>query len=364
MNAGWNTVALSYENLPTDFQEQEGEAALSCVLTVSDKEGNAVTATAGGIAVSLTKQPEEPGTEEPGTEEPGTEEPGTEEPGTEEPGTEEPGTEEPGTEEPGTEEPPADIAVTEVAVEEEKLTFGAGEKYKLNASVIPGNASDKTLKFAASGVAATVDAAGSITAKKPGTAYITVSSANGKKAVVTVIVKKAPKKITLKTTKKTLKAGKTFRIKVKLPKNTASRKITYSSSKKSVADVSSDGVITAKKRGTTTITVKTFNGKKAKLKLTVKGEIAVKKVVVSTKTLTLGIGEIVWLNAAVYPQNASDKKLTFRASNKTVKVDSKGKITAVREGTCTVTVKAKNGKKAVIKVIVKKAANALPAVYN
>ena len=381
LNAGWNTVALSYENLPTDFQEQEGEAALSCVLTVSDKEGNAVTATAGGVAVSLTKQPEEPGTEEPGTEEPGTEEPGTEEPGTEEPGTEEPGTEEPGTEEPGTEEPgteepgtekpgtqqpkpPADIAVTEVAVEEEKLTFGAGEKYKLNASVIPGNASDKTLKFAASGAAATVDAAGNITAKKPGTAYITVSSANGKKAVITVIVKKAPKKITLKTTKKTLKAGKTFRIKVKLPKNTASRKITYSSSKKSVADVSSDGVITAKKRGTTTITVKTFNGKKAKLKLTVKGEIAVKKVVVSTKTLTLGIGEIVWLNAAVYPQNASDKKLTFRASNKTVKVDSKGKVTAVREGTCTVTVKAKNGKKAVIKVIVKKAANALPAVYN
>ena len=49
----------------------------------------------------------------------------------------------------------------------------------------------------------------------------------------------------------------------------AKSKITYSSSNKKVATVNSSGVITAKKKGTATITVKTANGKKAKLKIKV-----------------------------------------------------------------------------------------------
>ena len=82
--------------------------------------------------------------------------------------------------------------------------------------------------------------------------------------------KKAPGKITLNSEQKTLKVGKKFQIKITLPKNTASNKISYSSNKKSVASVSSSGKVTAKKKGTAIITVKTFNGKKAKLNIIVK----------------------------------------------------------------------------------------------
>ncbi|MCI8489400.1 MAG: hypothetical protein HFJ04_03995 [Lachnospiraceae bacterium] len=74
----------------------------------------------------------------------------------------------------------------------------------------------------------------------------------------------------LNAQKKKLKAGKKFQIKAKLPKGTASYKLTYTSSKKSVASVSKTGKVTAKKKGTAVITVKTYNGKKASLKLTVK----------------------------------------------------------------------------------------------
>ncbi len=83
-------------------------------------------------------------------------------------------------------------------------------------------------------------------------------------------VKRAPKKITLNASEKTLKAGKKFQIKPALPKNTASRKITYVSNKKSVASVSQKGKVTAKKKGSAVITVKTFNGQNAKLKIIVK----------------------------------------------------------------------------------------------
>ena len=67
-----------------------------------------------------------------------------------------------------------------------------------------------------------------------------------------------------------MKKGKTFQIKVKLPKKTASNKITYTSSKKKIASVSSKGKIKALKKGKAVITVKTFNGKKAKITITVK----------------------------------------------------------------------------------------------
>ena len=59
-------------------------------------------------------------------------------------------------------------------------------------------------------------------------------------------------------------------MKATLPKNTASYKITFTSSNKKVAVVSKGGTIRAVKKGTATITVKTFNKKKATIKIVVK----------------------------------------------------------------------------------------------
>ena len=49
-----------------------------------------------------------------------------------------------------------------------------------------------------------------------------------------------------------------------------SGKIKYYSSRKSVATVNSSGKVKAKKRGRTTITLKSFNGKKARVRITVR----------------------------------------------------------------------------------------------
>ena len=53
------------------------------------------------------------------------------------------------------------------------------------------------------------------------------------------------------------------------PKKARGTKLTWSSSNKKVAKVNSKGVVTAKKKGTATITVKTANGKTAKVKIRV-----------------------------------------------------------------------------------------------
>ncbi len=163
-----------------------------------------------------------------------------------------------------------DVAVKSVKLNVKRATLGVKEKLTLKATVTPKNATNKKVswKLDKKGIVS-ISSKGVVTAKKKGSVTVT-ATAGGKKATCKLTVKKAPSKITLNAGKKTLKKGKTYKLKVKLPKNTASYKITYSSSKKKVASVSSSGKIKALKKGTATITAKTFNGKKAKIKITVR----------------------------------------------------------------------------------------------
>ena len=110
---------------------------------------------------------------------------------------------------------------------------------------------------------ATVNSKGVITGKKAG------------KAVITVKVGKYTKKLTVKVKKPSFKLVKSS-VKLKKGKKTTIRvkaapvsKVTYKTSNKKVATVNSKGVVTAKKKGKVTITVK--SGKKTvKIKVTVK----------------------------------------------------------------------------------------------
>ncbi len=161
------------------------------------------------------------------------------------------------------------VAVKKVKLGKTKLTLGVKEKFTLKATVSPSNATSKKVTWKSDKKSvATVSSKGVVTAKKAGTAKIT-ATAGGKKATCKITVKKAPSKITLDK-KKTIKKGKTYQLKVKLPKNTASNKITFSTSNKKVATVSSAGKVKGLKKGTAVITAKTFNGKKAKITITVK----------------------------------------------------------------------------------------------
>lgn len=82
--------------------------------------------------------------------------------------------------------------------------------------------------------------------------------------------KVAIKKIKLNKKKITLKKGKKYQLKVTKSPAKASGKLTWKSSKKKVATVTTKGKVKAKKKGKTTITVKSSNGKKATCKVTVK----------------------------------------------------------------------------------------------
>ena len=171
-------------------------------------------------------------------------------------------------------------------------SFNTPTKYKvsLNASTIPLQKGKSTTAVKATLTKgdsidkwkssnkkiATVDKTGKITAKKTGTATITVRTKKGATASVKVKVQKG--KVTTKeltitnvTDKKlTLKKGKTFKIKTSVTPITSPDKISYASSNKKIVTVNKKGKLKAVKKGTATITVK--SGKK-----TVKFKVNVKK---------------------------------------------------------------------------------------
>lgn len=158
-----------------------------------------------------------------------------------------------------------------VKLSQKKVKMGVREKVQLTAAVSPAGASQKVTWKSSKKSVVSVSRNGKLTAKKAGKALITATTENGKTVRCQVTVKKAPKKIIPKVKTKTLKRGKTFQIKTSLlPKNAASYKLRFTSSKKAVASVSANGKVKARKKGRAVITVRTYNGKKAKIQIQVK----------------------------------------------------------------------------------------------
>ena len=163
------------------------------------------------------------------------------------------------------------ISSTKVVLNSKKVTLGLKETYTLKAKLSPTNTTDQvTYKSSKPSIVKVDKKTGKVTALKIGTTVITAKTTSGKKTTCKIIVRKAPTRIIVKTKTVNLKKKKSYQLKYSLPKTSASNKITYSTSNKSVATVSQKGKIVAKKKGTTKITIKTYNGKKAVIKVTVK----------------------------------------------------------------------------------------------
>ena len=122
---------------------------------------------------------------------------------------------------------------------------------------------------------AKVSRKGKITAKKVGTATITVTTKNGATASVKIHVQKGKVKtktltVTNVTAKKiTLKKGKTFTLKTAVTPLTSQDKVKFTSSDKKILTVNGKGKVKAIKTGSAKITVKS-GAKVMKIKVTVK----------------------------------------------------------------------------------------------
>ena len=112
--------------------------------------------------------------------------------------------------------------------------------------------------------------------------------------------------------------------------------------------LNSDGTITGTPSavGSSTFTVKAENSAGSATQeytLTIKS-VPVASVSLNESNLSLYIGKTATLTATVTPENATNKAVTWESSDDTIAtVDNNGKVTAVKEGTATITATAADG---------------------
>ena len=193
---------------------------------------------------------------------------------------------------------------------------------------------------------------GTLTALKEGKSKITVKTANDRKATVTVSVVDPykPDSVAFEAGGYVINVGDSVQLTAKLSPDTARTVLSWSSSKSKVAEVSADGVVTARREGSAKITVRTSNDKKATVKVKVVDQY--KPTAVSLYDVTIGVNDIITLEPTLTPATARSTYSWSTSEKKVVAVNSAGQIKGIKTGTAKITVKTANGKKATCKVTV------------
>jgi transglutaminase/protease-like cytokinesis protein 3 len=146
------------------------------------------------------------------------------------------------------------------------------------------------------------------------------------------------------------------------PDDATDKTVEWSTSDAEVATVEA-GVVTAVKEGTATITAKAGE-KTATCTVTVKKKvIAVESVELDKTELELTEGESQTLVATVKPDDATDKTVEWSTSDAEVATVEAGVVTAVKEGTATITAKA-GDKTATCAVTVKAKENPITGLFG
>ena len=249
------------------------------------------------------------------------------------------------------------VSVTEVGLNKTSTTLIEGETETLVATVMPENATDKSVVWESGNEsAATVSQEGLVTAVGEGKATITVKTNDGGfSASCEVTVNKkviAVTGVVLGNTELTLVEGEEEKLAAAVtPENATDKSVVWESGNESVATVSQEGLVTAVGEGKATITVKTNDGGfSASCEVTVKKKVvAVTGVKLSAESMTLREGDRGTLTATVEPANATNKNVEWWTTDLDIVCvtsapgGSTGYVEARKAGKATVTVKTEDG---------------------
>ena len=227
------------------------------------------------------------------------------------------------------------IPVSSVGLSSTELSMVVGEQFALTATVLPENATDKTVTWSSSDPSVATVEDGTVTALAVGEAVITATSGD---AVATCAVKVNPipvASVTLDKASAEVLVGEQFTLTAMvLPENATDKTVTWSSSDPSVATVE-DGTVTALTVGEAVITATSGDAV---------GTCAVKVNPIPVTSITLDkdsaevlVGEQFTLTATILPENATDKTVVWSSSDPSVASVEDGTVTALAVGDAVIT---------------------------
>ena len=234
----------------------------------------------------------------------------------------------------------------------EKTALIVGETLLLSVTFTPEDAAVPFILSSSDESVASVDADGRVTALGVGDVTITAQAENGLCAAITLSVEPVlPTDIALSFSEpQRLVKGRKLQLEATLYPEGAASKLTWTSSKADIATVSQKGLVKAKNYGTTIITVKTENGKRARVKIRVVHRPPFRVRLNYSDLQRLIKGKRLQLEATLYPEDAASK-LTWTSSREDIAtVSKKGLVKAKNYGTTIITVTTENGKRAKVKI--------------
>ncbi len=226
------------------------------------------------------------------------------------------------------------------------ITVKKGTVFYLSAKILPEGAYEKSVTFESSDEDTVfVEQDGTVTARKVGTAEITVTSVDNPElsAVCVVTVVEAVSGLTLNSRQETIKVGEQFLLKATVhPSDSLNQQVTFESADPSIATVDENGLITGVKGGVTVIIVKTVErGLMASCTITVQEDIT--SITLSETETYLAKGKNKKLTATILPESATKKKLKWTSSDESIViVDSEGNIHGVNLGEAVITATAQD----------------------
>ena len=226
---------------------------------------------------------------------------------------------------------------------------------------VPADTTEKGLTYAVEDASvASVSADGTLKGLNGGKTVLMITADSGSarpvSAKCSVIVSEAVSSIELK--EQTVTVGKRKKVQLEarvLPESATNQKLIWTSEDSKVATVSKTGLVTGVGNGTTRITCTAADGSGATATAEVRVITAVSSVKLGGKAMGIISGTKKTVQATVLPADATNPALKWQSDDSSVaRVDSRGEISAVSTGMCTVTATATDGSgiRASIKVYV------------
>ena len=236
------------------------------------------------------------------------------------------------------------ILSTSIALNQTTATLKASETLTLVATVLPENATDKSVTWMSSDESvAMVDENGVVTAIAVGEAIITAITGDGSNLSATckVIVKPTlATSITLDYSEYEIVEKSDFQlVATVLPELTTCKDVVWSSSDMWVASVDENGLVRVYSVGEAIITATTVDGSNlsASCKVTVLTSLA-ESIAIDMTEVYLKATETATLAATVLPETTSNKSVEWKSSNDAVAtVNNNGEVTAIAVGEAIIT---------------------------
>lgn len=249
----------------------------------------------------------------------------------------------------------SEIKASGIGLNQTSKYLNIGETFKLNASIIPENVSNKNIIWSSSNPKVALVKDGVVFAKKAGGTIISAKTSNGKVASCKVIVTEvAVENILLSKNEVSLGVLDTEKVySIISPVNASNKNVVWTSSNSKVAIVK-NGVIKALKEGSAIITAKSNNGKKATLVVKVsKGIVNPKSIKLNKKTGALLSTQNLKLTATISPSDATDKTILWVSDDNDIAVVIDGVVYARKAGKTKIKAISVNNKIAEFTLIVK-----------